>query len=1262
MRKELIKRKTFAKISSAVKIPDLLDIQLKSFRGFLQDDVKPEKRKSQGLQEVFEKVFPISDSRENYILEFVEYYVDSPKYSVTECRNRGVTYSVPLKMKMRLSVKDKYSKKSDYIDTLEQVVYLGNFPYMTEKGTFIINGAERIIVNQLHRSPGVFFDEKVHPNGSRSFSARVIPFRGSWLEFSIDINDVLYVYIDQGRKFPATVLLRALGCATNEQILRLFNMVDEFSLTDKNIKDYFGKHLFFDNEEVGIVDSETGELLFETGDTFDKDTFEKLKELKVSKVKFYREEEELSGVEVIKNTFNKDNIDAEKEAIEYVYHQLRSGEPPDIDTARSMIERLFFSPNRYDIGIVGRHRINKKLGVDVDENKRVLTRDDITCIIQYLLDLRGGKKNADDIDHLGNRRVKTIGEQFSEQVAIGVSRMARTIKERLNIGDSEHMTPQDLVNARAVMSVINSFFGTSQLSQFMDQTNPLAEMTHKRRLSALGPGGLTRERAGFEVRDVHYSHYGRLCPIETPEGPNIGLISSIATYARVNEFGFLETPYQKVDNGKATKKIEYLNAEDEEDYIIAQVNTPLDKKGNFLSDRVKARYRGEFPIVKPDQVHYMDVSPNQIVSAAAALIPFLEHDDANRALMGSNMQRQGVPLLQPEAPFVGTGMERKIAVDSKSLLISDIDGVVKKVSGDEIVITKKTDQKKKSIDFDFMQERVYKLTKFLRTNQDTMINQNPLVEEGDVVKKGDIIADGCATDRGELALGRNVLVAFLSWKGYNFEDAIVISERVVQEDIYTSIHIEEYELQVRDTKRGEEELTREIPNVSEESTKDLNEDGVIRVGARVRSGDILVGKVTPKGETEPTPEEKLLKAIFGEKAGDVKDASLRASSGMDGVVIDTKVFSLKKRDSETKKKDKQTIKDFEKQAEKEKAKIKSFRDDKLKSLFQGKISAGIREVEYQKIILRKNAKITEKALDKIDFDKMDRSSPLILKETQTDKAINEIFDRYHRVLKDINNEFERKKEKVVVGDELPPGIIKLVKVYIARKRKLQVGDKMAGRHGNKGVIAKVVPVEDMPYLPDGTPIDIILNPLGVPSRMNLGQIMETILGWAARELGIHYATPVFNGATEAEVVQELEKAGLPVDGKSVLHNGRTGEKFDHRVSVGYIYMNKLSHLAEDKIHARSIGPYSLVTQQPLGGKAQFGGQRFGEMEVWALEAYGAAHTLREILTVKSDDVKGRAKTYEAIVKGENLPEPGIPESFNVLLKELMGLGLDVELR
>lgn len=1262
MRKKLIKRKDFAKISSVADIPDLLDIQIKSFRDFLQGDVSPGKRKNKGLQSVFQNLFPISDSRENYLLEFVEYYVDSPKYCVEECRERGVSYSVPLKTKLRLSVKDTYSKKTSYIDTLEQVVYLGNFPCMTEKGTFVINGAERIIVNQLHRSPGVFFDERINPNGSRSFSARIIPFRGSWLEFAIDINDIMYVYIDQGRKFPSTILLRALGCSNDEEVLRLFDMIEDVSVNSKNIKKYIDRTMFFNKDDVGIVDEETGELLYESGDVFREEDIARIKKLKISKLKFFSGEDNLSGVEVIKNTLIKDNIDSEKEAIEYVYRQLRSGDPPDIETARVMIERLFFNPKRYDIGVVGRYRINKKLGLDGDVNNKVLTKEDITLIIKYLLELRGGKRNADDIDHLGNRRVRTIGEQLAEQMTVGVSRMARTIKERLNIGDSERMTPQDLVNSRAVMSVINSFFGTSQLSQFMDQTNPLAEMTHKRRLSALGPGGLTRERAGFEVRDVHYSHYGRLCPIETPEGPNIGLISSIATYARINEFGFLETPYRKVENGKVTNKIEYLSAEDEEEYIIAQANAAIDDSGKFYNDRIKARYKGEFPIVKPEQVNYMDVSPNQIVSAAAALIPFLEHDDANRALMGSNMQRQAVPLLQPKAPLVGTGMESKVAADSKSLLISDVDGVVEKVCGDEILIKKTQEGDSSLYDFDFSGIKKFKITKFLRTNQDTMVNQVPLIEKGDKVKKGDVLADGCATDKGELALGRNVLVAFLPWLGYNFEDAIVISERVVREDIYTSVHIEEFELQVRDTKRGEEELTNEIPNVSEESIKDLDENGVIRVGARVKAGDILVGKVTPKGETEPTPEEKLLKAIFGEKAGDVKDASLKAPSGMNGIVIDTKVFSLKKRDSETKKKDEELIEEYKRVCDKEKNNVQAFRDEKFVTQLKNKMSAGVREIEFQKIVVRKGAKFTDTVISKLDFDLLDRTSPWIDNDKKINKSINTIWENYFKTIKKIENDFEKKKEKVVVGDELSPGIIKLVRVYIARKRKLQIGDKMAGRHGNKGVIARVVPAEDMPYLPDGTPVDIILNPLGVPSRMNLGQIMETSLGWAAHALGCLYSTPVFNGAKEKEVKKELERANLPIDGKTVLFDGRTGEQFDQRVTVGYIYMMKLSHLAEDKIHARSIGPYSLITQQPLGGKAQFGGQRFGEMEVWALEAYGAAKMLQEILTVKSDDVKGRAKAYEAIVKGENIPMPGIPESFHVLVKELMGLGLDIELR
>ena len=1261
MRKEPIQRKSFSKISSAVDIPDLLAVQLKSFRDFLQDDVPPSQRKIQGLQEVFLSLFPISDSRENFLLEFVEYYVDSPKYTVEECRERGVTFSIPLKAKLRLSTRDPYGDKDNYVDILEQVVYLGNFPYMTEKGTFIINGAERIIVNQLHRSPGVFFDEKVYPNGTRTFSARIIPFRGSWLEFVTDTNDVLYVYVDQGRKFPVTTLLRALGCSTDEEVLRLFNMIEEIPLEDPKIKEYIGRPVFFSQEEEGVVDKETGEILLEKDGILEKDHIPQFRKMGTSRLKFVVSDELIGGSQVINNTLRKDTVQSEKDAIEAIYRQLRSGEPPDLETARGLIDRLFFNPKRYDLGRVGRYRMNRKLGLDVPEDVTVLTNDDFVSIIKYLLALRAATKSTDDIDHLGNRRVRTIGEQLSAQMSVGLSRLARTIKERLNIGDSDKLTPQDLLNARTVMSVINTFFGTSQLSQFMDQTNPLAELTHKRRLSALGPGGLTRERAGFEVRDVHYTHYGRLCPIETPEGPNIGLISSMATYARINEFGFLETPYRKIEKGKAAKKIDYLSADDEEEYIIAQANAPIDAKGNFIKERVKARYKGEFPIVKPDDVHYMDVSPNQIVSAAAALIPFLEHDDANRALMGSNMQRQAVPLLQPEAPLVGTGIEHKVAMDSRAMLISDVDGTVEKVCADEIVIRLDSLTQQDILSFDHLDTATFRLTKFLRTNQDTMINQKPLVSVGDHVKKGDVLADGCATDRGELALGRNVLVAFIPWRGYNFEDAIVISERVVHEDIYTSVHIEEFELQVRDTKRGEEELTCEIPNVSEEATKDLDENGIIRIGAEVKAGDILVGKVTPKGETEPTPEEKLLKAIFGEKAGDVKDASLKAPSGMNGIVIDTKVFSLKRRDAKTKKQDKKLLEEIDLWAEREKKRVWELRNEKLRKVLNKKTTSGIRDVESQKIVVRKGISLSDKILDKLDFDGVDWTSPWT-DNTKTNREIETIYRNYEKKLSDIEENAKRERDKIAVGDELPPGIIKLVRVYVARKRKLQVGDKMAGRHGNKGVVAKVVPVEDMPYMPDGMPIDIVLNPLGVPSRMNLGQILETYLGWAAKIMGCHFASPVFDGATEEEVKQEMAEVDLPTEGKSRLYDGRTGEQFDQEVTVGYIYMMKLSHLVEDKIHARSIGPYSLITQQPLGGKAQFGGQRFGEMEVWALEAYGAAHTLQEILTVKSDDVKGRAKAYEAIVKGENLPEPGVPESFHVLLKELMGLGLDVELR
>ena len=1266
MRKKQVQRQSFAKIASAVEIPDLLEIQIRSFQEFLQDDVSPDRRRNQGLQEVFQSLFPVQDTRENYLLEFVDYHVDTPKYSVEECRERGVTYAVPLKARLRLSTKDPYSEKASYIDTIEQVVYLGNFPYMTDRGTFIINGAERIIVNQLHRSPGVFFDEKEYPNGTRTFSARIIPFRGSWLEFTTDINDVLYVYVDQGRKFPVTTLLRALGCSSDEEVLRLFSMVEEVSLTDKNIKDYNGRKVFFSQDEVGIIDEETGEIILDRDGQFDDSMIPVLKKAGVKTLKFVASEDQLGGTDVINNTLRKDTVQSEKDAIEAIYRQLRSGDPPDLETARSLIDRLFFNPKRYDLGNVGRYRLNRKLNLDVPEDVTVLTNEDFVAIIKHLLALRAGSKAPDDIDHLGNRRVRTIGEQLSAQMSVGLSRMTRSIKERLNIGDSEKITPQDLVNARTVVSVINTFFGTSQLSQFMDQTNPLAELTHKRRLSALGPGGLTRERAGFEVRDVHYTHYGRLCPIETPEGPNIGLISSTATYARINDFGFLETPYQKVENGKVLKKIEYLSADEEENYIIAQANAPVDEEGRFVNDRVRARHRGEYPVVKPEEVDFMDVSPNQIVSAAAALIPFIEHDDANRALMGSNMQRQSVPLLRPESPIVGTGMESKAATDSRSVIVSDVEGVIEKVNASEITVrlakNAGNDTREELLDFDNKETKTFRLTKFLRTNQDTMINQTPLVQTGQEIKPGTVLADGCATENGELALGRNVLVAFLPWRGYNFEDAIVLSERIVQEDVYTSIHIEEFELQVRDTKRGEEELTREIPNVSEEATKDLDENGIIRIGAEVKAGDILVGKVTPKGETEPTPEEKLLRAIFGDKAGDVKDASLKAPPGMNGIVIDTKVFSLKRRDAKSKKEDKAKLEGLEEWANHEKKTLWAVRNEKFIKLLDGQVSAGLRDELNGKVLVRKGVKYTESVLEKINFDTLDKSTPWIDGESKDNETIGLIYYQYERKIAEIDDRLKSEKDKITVGDELPPGIVQLVRVYIARKRKLQVGDKMAGRHGNKGVVARIVPVEDMPYMPDGTPVDIVLNPLGVPSRMNLGQILETTLGWAGKLLGCKYATPVFNGATEEEVKKELEKAGIPLDGKTELFDGRTGKKFDQRVTVGYIYILKLSHLVEDKIHARSIGPYSLITQQPLGGKAQFGGQRFGEMEVWALEAYGAAYTLQEILTVKSDDVRGRAKAYESIVKGDNLPKPGVPESFHVLLKELMGLGLNVELK
>jgi DNA-directed RNA polymerase subunit beta len=1250
------KRISYSKIPRILDYPNLMDVQLKFFHNFLQENITPAERNSEGLQTVFENVFPITDSRGNYELQFVEYYLDKPKYNVRECQERGVTYAVPLKAKMRLAIKDVTGETENFTEFIEQDVYLGNMPYMTARGTFIINGAERVVVSQLHRSPGVFFSQTEHPNGTPLYSARIIPFRGSWVEFTTDVNDMMYVYIDRKKKFPVTMLLRAIGYSSNEDIINLFELAETVELKKDGATLLPGRLLAKD-----VVDVSTGEILAEQGAEIDEDFLAKCKKLKIKSVDVVKLFDPNSP-NVILNTLKKDLTNSEEQAIDAIYRQLRSGEPPDIETARGLIERMFFNNKRYDMGAVGRYRMNKKLGVSTPYDVTVLSKEDIVSIVTYLLDLREGRQVTDDIDHLGNRRIRTVSEQLAAQFSVGFSRMARTIKERLNLGDSEKLTPQDLVNARTISSVINTFFGTSQLSQFMDQTNPLAELTHKRRLSALGPGGLTRERAGFEVRDVHYTHYGRLCPIETPEGPNIGLISSLCVLARINDFGFIETPYRKVKEGKVSKDIEYLSATEEDVHTIAQVNAPLDDKGHFVRDKVKARFKGDFPVVQPSELDYMDVAPSQIVSPAASLIPFLEHDDANRALMGSNMQRQAVPLLLPEAPIVGTGMEQKVALDSGALIASNTDGVVSYVDSEKIVIThngSKKDKSDKGLLAEDEEQIVYDLIKFQRTNQDTSINQRPLVAKGDKITKGQVIADGGGTDGGELALGRNVLVAFMPWKGYNFEDAIIISERLVQTDKYTSVHVEEFELQVRDTKRGEEELTREIPNVSEEATKNLDEDGIIRVGAEVNAGDIIVGKVTPKGETDPTPEEKLLKAIFGSKAGDVKDASLKAPPGMKGIVVNTKLFSRKYKDAKTKKKDKEQIEQFEKNADQKRNRLVERMQHVLAKKFNGQKTSSIRLVDG-KIALKANTKVQENTFEKIDVRNLDINSTWFESDAQNN-FVRALYAEYRNRIQEIENDLKREKHKVLVGDELPPGIVQLAKVYIAEKRKLSVGDKMAGRHGNKGVVAKLVPAEDMPFLKDGTPIDIILNPLGVPSRMNLGQIFETTLGLAGFKLGKRYATPVFDGATMDDLNDELTEAGLPLHGKAKLIDGRTGEMFDQEVMIGMIYMMKLSHLVDDKIHARSIGPYSLITQQPLGGKAQFGGQRFGEMEVWALEAYGAAHTLQEILTVKSDDVIGRSKVYEAIVKGENLPDAGTPESFNVLVRELQGLGLKVKL-
>jgi len=1253
-------RVTFARVHEVIDLPDLLDVQISAYQDFLQNELPPAERQPVGLEAGFLANFPISDAREIFTLEYIDYRAERPKYNVEECRDRELTYAVPLKARLRLSSKaDRES--DDFIETIEQEVYLGNIPMMTNRGTFIINGAERVVVSQLHRSPGVFFSDAIHPNGTRIFSARIIPFRGSWVEFTTDIQNVMYAYIDRKKKFPVTTLLRALGFSSDEDLLQLFKLTEEIPVK-KLTTEYLDRVIAGD-----VVDMNTGEIIPIKDLRLGQAELETILSSGADTVRLYTEEASQADSIIVK-TIQKDIARSEEDALEAIYRQLRSGEAPDLETARGLIDKLFFNPKRYDLGEVGRYRINDKLGLDIPADQTTLTRDDIVAIIAYLIELQQGKKQVDDIDHLGNRRVRTVGEQLGGQFNVGLARMARTIKERMNIHDIENFTPADLVNARTITSVINTFFGTNQLSQFMDQTNPLAEMTHKRRMSALGPGGLTRERAGFEVRDVHYTHYGRLCPIETPEGPNIGLISSLCIHARINEFGFIETPYRRVANGRVTEEIEYLSADKEEDLIIAPATVETDAKGKITQDRVRARRSGDFVVVAPEEIQYVDVAPNQIVSAAAALIPFLEHDDANRALMGSNMQRQGVPLLRPEAPIVGTGMEGRVAADSRTLIVAERDGVVTFVDANVIRVCYDSTLPKDEQMVQFTDDRnvEYRLTKFFRTNQDTCVNQAPIVRVGQRFKKGEVLADGCATRNGELALGRNLIVAFMPWRGYNFEDAIVISERVVTEDVFTSVHIEEFTTHVRDTKRGEEELTREIPNVSDEAVRNLDENGIIRVGSEVRESDILVGKITPKGETDPTPEEKLLRAIFGDKAGDVKDASLKAPPGMKGVVIGAQLFSRRivKKDSDVRKEEKRRHEMLDRHLTETLDNYNRTLAEKLGALLEGEVSLGIRDVSGQTIIRSgttiKLDTFIAKLNDGFELLQLATDEPWIDNRRKT-VLVKKAVDNYRRVVELALDDNRIEKNKVAQGDELQPGIMQMAKVYVAKKRKLQVGDKMAGRHGNKGVVAKIVAVEDMPFLPDGTPVDIVLNPLGVPSRMNLGQLYETALGWAGRRLGVRFATPIFDGARWDDVAVWLQKAELNESGKTDLHDGRSGDRFDQQVTVGVIYMMKLSHLVEDKIHARSIGPYSLITQQPLGGKAQFGGQRFGEMEVWALEAYGAANVLQEILTVKSDDVHGRAKVYEAIVKGDNLPEPNIPESFNVLVRELQGLGLEVKI-
>jgi DNA-directed RNA polymerase subunit beta len=1261
-------RISFASTKNQLSYPDFLEIQLKSFRNFFQLDTTPEQRKEEGLNQVFQENFPITDTRNNFVLEFLDYTVDPPRYTIDECIERGLTYSVPLKAKLKLYCTDP---EHEDFDTVIQDVYLGTVPYMTDKGSFVINGAERVIVSQLHRSPGVFFGQSIHANGTKLYSARIIPFRGSWIEFATDVNNVMYAYIDRKKKLPVTTLLRAIGYESDKNILEIFNLADEVKVSKPNLQKVVDRKLaarvlrswvedFVDEDTGEVVSIERNEVVIERDTVIEEKHIDQIIDAGTDTILLHREDQTQIDYAIIYNTLQKDPCNSEKEAVLQIYRQLRNAEPPDEATARDVIDKLFFSDQRYDLGEVGRYRLNKKLNLETPIDTKTLTNDDIIEIIKYLIELINSKTNVDDIDHLSNRRVRTVGEQLFNQFGVGLARMARTIRERMNVRDNEVFTPIDLINSKTLSSVINSFFGTNQLSQFMDQTNPLAEMTHKRRLSALGPGGLSRERAGFEVRDVHYTHYGRLCPIETPEGPNIGLISSLCVYAKINDLGFIETPYRRVESGKVNlgnNGAIYLSAEEEEAKMIAQANASIDGEGAFQTERVKARHDGDFPYAESSSVDLMDVAPNQIASIAASLIPFLEHNDANRALMGSNMMRQAVPLMKPESPIVGTGLEKEVVQDSRLQILAEGDGEVEYVDAKEIVIRYEQTEEEKFVSFDGEVKR-YRLLKYHKTNQNTSVTLHPIVYKGQKVEKGQVLTEGYGTEKGELALGKNLKVAFMPWKGYNFEDAIVISEKVVKDDVFTSVHIEEHVMEVRDTKRGLEELTADIPNVSEEATKDLDENGIIRVGAHVHPGDILIGKITPKGESDPSPEEKLLRAIFGDKAGDVKDASLKASPSLNGIVIDKKLFTRAVKDKKSKNADKDKLDQLDKEYGNQIDNLTNRLIDKLFVLVNGKTSQGVKDY-YNAVVVPKGKKFTQKILQDIDYTAV---SP---KKWTTDKSKNEIIKtllhNYNIKRRQIEAQLRREKYNISIGDELPTGIVQMAKVYIAKKRKIKVGDKLAGRHGNKGIISKVVRSEDMPFLEDGTPVDIVLNPLGVPSRMNLGQIYESVLGWAGEKLGIKFATPIFDGATLDQINEYTDKAGLPAYGKTFLYDGGTGERFDQPATVGIIYMLKLGHMVEDKIHARSIGPYSLITQQPLGGKAQFGGQRFGEMEVWALEAFGASNILQEMLTVKSDDVNGRARAYESIVKGDPLPTAGIPESFNVLLHELRGLGLSIKM-